>query len=61
MILTVVASYFIVMWMLPETLNLRGYEFTNINVFYAIVVGSLVGAIMSIVTEYYTAMGKDAG
>jgi len=58
-ILTVVASYFIVMWMLPETLNLRGYEFTNINVFYAIVVGSLVGAIMSIVTEYYTAMGKE--
>ena len=58
MILTVVASYFIVMWMLPETLSLRGYEFTNINVFLAIVVGTVVGAIMSIVTEYYTAMGK---
>jgi K(+)-stimulated pyrophosphate-energized sodium pump len=57
-ILTVVASFFVVMWMLPETLNLRGYEFSSINVFYAIVVGSLVGAIMSIVTEYYTAMGK---
>jgi len=57
-ILTVISSYFIVMWMLPENLSLRGYEFTNINVFYAIVVGSLVGAIMSIVTEYYTAMGK---
>ncbi|MES2618468.1 MAG: sodium-translocating pyrophosphatase [Bacteroidota bacterium] len=58
MILTVIASYFVVMWMLPETLSLRGYEFTNINVFFAIVVGSVVGAIMSIVTEYYTAMGK---
>ncbi len=58
MILTVIASYFIVMWMLPETLSLRGYEFTNINVFLAIVVGTVVGAIMSIVTEYYTAMGK---
>ena len=58
MLLTVVASYFIVMWMLPETLSLRGYEFTNINVFLAIVVGTVVGAIMSIVTEYYTAMGK---
>jgi K(+)-stimulated pyrophosphate-energized sodium pump len=56
--ITVVASYFIVMWMLPETLNLRGYEFSNINVFWAIVVGTIVGAIMSIVTEYYTAMGK---
>ena len=58
MLLTVVASYFIVDIMLPETLNLRGYEFSKLNVFYAIVVGTVVGAIMSIVTEYYTAMGK---
>jgi K(+)-stimulated pyrophosphate-energized sodium pump len=58
MIITVVASYFIVNWMLPETLNLRGYEFSKLNVFLAIVVGTVVGAIMSIVTEYYTAMGK---
>jgi K(+)-stimulated pyrophosphate-energized sodium pump len=58
MILTVIASYFVVNWMLPDTLNLRGYEFTKLNVFMAIVVGTIVGAIMSIVTEYYTAMGK---
>ncbi len=57
-VLTVIASYFVVNWMLPETLSLRGYEFSSINVFWAIVVGSVVGAIMSIVTEYYTAMGK---
>ena len=58
MILTVIASYFIVKWMLPEHLNLRGYEFTSTSVFLAILVGTVVGAIMSIVTEYYTAMGK---
>ena len=58
MIITVVASYFIVMWMLPDTMNLRGYEFSKLNVFLAIVVGTVVGAVMSIVTEYYTAMGK---
>lgn len=58
MILTVIASYFVVMYMLPETLSLRGYEFTNLSVFLAIVVGTVVGAIMSIITEYYTAMGK---
>lgn len=58
MILTVIASYFVVDWMLPETLNLRGYEFSKLNVFIAIVVGTIVGAIMSVVTEYYTAMGK---
>lgn len=58
MILTVAASFFVVNWMLPDTLNLRGYEFSKLNVFWAIVVGTIVGAIMSIVTEYYTAMGK---
>jgi K(+)-stimulated pyrophosphate-energized sodium pump len=58
MLITVIASYFIVMWMLPDTLSLRGYEFSKLNVFLAIVVGTVVGAVMSIVTEYYTAMGK---
>jgi K(+)-stimulated pyrophosphate-energized sodium pump len=57
-IITAIASFFIVKWMLPETLNLRGYEFSSMNVFYAIMVGLVVGTIMSIVTEYYTAMGK---
>ncbi len=58
MALTVLASYFVVMYMLPEKLSLRGYEFTSLQVFLAILVGTVVGAIMSIVTEYYTAMGK---
>jgi K(+)-stimulated pyrophosphate-energized sodium pump len=59
MIITVIASYFIVMWMLPcGDLELRGVVFTKMGVFGAILVGSIVGAIMSIVTEYYTAMGK---
>ncbi len=57
--LTVVASYFVVMWMLPDgPLTLRSTTFTKNGVFLAIVVGTVVGAIMSIVTEYYTAMGK---
>ena len=61
-ILTVIASYFVVMWMLPENLawanSARGTAFTRNGVFAAIVVGSVVGAIMSVVTEYFTAMGK---
>ena len=56
--ITGIASFFVVKWMLPETLTLRGYEFAGINVFYAIVVGLIVGTIMSVITEYYTAMGK---
>ena len=57
-IITFIASYFLVKNILPETLSLRGHEFTSNGVFMAIVVGLVVGALMSIITEYYTAMGK---
>ncbi|WP_103923160.1 sodium-translocating pyrophosphatase [Algoriphagus boritolerans] len=57
-IFTGIASFFVVQYMLPETLSIRGYEFTNMDVFYAIVLGLVVGTLMSIITEYYTAMGK---
>ena len=58
-ILTVIAAYFVVMWLLPAgQLSLRSNSFDRNGVFYAIVVGTVVGAIMSYVTEYYTAMGK---
>jgi K(+)-stimulated pyrophosphate-energized sodium pump len=57
-ILTGVTSYFLVNWMLPDTLNIRGVEFASINVFWAIVLGLVVGALMSIITEYYTAIGR---
>lgn len=55
---TGIASFFVVKYMLPETLSIRGYEFTNMDVFYAIILGLVVGTLMSIITEYYTAMGK---
>ncbi|MBK6483587.1 MAG: sodium-translocating pyrophosphatase [Chitinophagaceae bacterium] len=57
-ILTTIASYFIVKAILPETLSLRGFEFTSNGVFGAIVVGLVVGTLMSMITEYYTSMGK---
>jgi K(+)-stimulated pyrophosphate-energized sodium pump len=56
-VITTIACFFIVMWMLPANMTLRGYSFTNMGVFYAILVGSVVGALMSIVTEFYTSMG----
>ena len=46
--LTIIACFFLVRWMLPEALELRGVEFTNMDVFYAILVGSGVGALMSL-------------
>jgi K(+)-stimulated pyrophosphate-energized sodium pump len=57
--LSAIACFFLVQYILPDTtLTLRGYEFTRMDVFYAILVGLVVGILMSIITEYYTAMGK---
>ncbi|WP_210466226.1 sodium-translocating pyrophosphatase [Rufibacter roseolus] len=56
--LTAIASYFVIDWLMPDTLNLRGYEFTSMGIFYAVIIGLIVGTLISIITEYYTAMGK---
>ncbi|MGZ8558468.1 MAG: sodium-translocating pyrophosphatase [Chitinophagaceae bacterium] len=58
MILTAIAAAGLVYWLLPEDMILRGVIFTKWGVLGAIGVGLLVGALMSIITEYYTAMGK---
>jgi K(+)-stimulated pyrophosphate-energized sodium pump len=58
MVLTAIACYFLVNYTLPETMTLRGLEFTRNGVIGAIAVGLIVGTLMSIITEYYTAMGK---
>jgi len=58
MILTAIAAAGLVYWILPEAMMLRGVIFTKWGVLGAIGVGLLVGTLMSIITEYYTAMGK---
>jgi K(+)-stimulated pyrophosphate-energized sodium pump len=57
-ILTAIAAAGLVYWLLPEEMILRNVVFTKWGVLGAIGVGLLVGALMSIITEYYTAMGK---
>lgn len=57
-VLTAIASVGLVYFILPETMILRGQEFTKWGVLGAIAVGLIVGTLMSIITEYYTAMGK---
>ncbi|MBS1915914.1 MAG: sodium-translocating pyrophosphatase [Bacteroidetes bacterium] len=57
-ILTAVACIGLVYYILPDTMVLRGHEFTKWGVLGAIAVGLVVGTLMSIITEYYTAMGK---
>ncbi|BDD09182.1 putative K(+)-stimulated pyrophosphate-energized sodium pump [Fulvitalea axinellae] len=57
-ILTAIFSYFLTDYFMPNTMNIRGFEFTGLDAFFAIIVGLVVGALMSIITEYYTAMGR---
>ena len=68
-ILTLVASYFVVNCMLPdgyfsmrEDLSVLSVDsdsiFSKMGVFWAIFTGLVVGGLMSIITEYYTSMGK---
>jgi len=57
-IMTAIASYFLVDYLMVENMTIRGYELTSMDIFWAIITGLVVGAIMSIVTEYYTSMGK---
>ncbi|GGF26299.1 sodium-translocating pyrophosphatase [Echinicola rosea] len=61
-LLTVAASYFVIDFMLPEgdlvMVRDNSPVFTKMGVFGAVLIGLVVGALMSIITEYYTAMGK---
>jgi K(+)-stimulated pyrophosphate-energized sodium pump len=57
-IITGVACYFLVNYLMPEHMLLRGFDFTPNMIFAAILVGLAVGTLMSMITEYYTAMGK---
>jgi K(+)-stimulated pyrophosphate-energized sodium pump len=57
-ILAAIASIALVKYILPDTMELRGHTFTNNGVMGAIIVGLVVGTLMSMITEYYTAMGK---
>ena len=57
-VLTAIACAGLVYYILPENMTLRGYPFTRDGVLGAIAVGLAVGTLMSIITEYYTAMGK---
>ena len=61
-ILTVGASFFLIDYMFPEgNLNLirdPSVTFTKMGIFAAVFIGLIVGALMSIITEYYTAMGR---
>lgn len=58
-ILALIASFFLIKWMLPGELVIQGFKdaVSSMNVFYAVVIGMAVGAAISFITEYYTGLG----
>ncbi|MGB2190375.1 MAG: sodium-translocating pyrophosphatase [Flavobacteriales bacterium] len=62
-LLTAIACYFLIDTMLPDQLTMEFFgegsrTFSSIQVFYAVLVGLVVGGAISYMTEYYTGLGK---
>lgn len=62
-ILTGIAAYFVIDWMLPAVMQMDFFgkgikDVTSMHVFYAVLIGLGVGALISYFTEYYTGLGK---
>ncbi|MDA0728079.1 MAG: sodium-translocating pyrophosphatase [Bacteroidetes bacterium] len=62
-VLTAIACYFLIDVMLPAELTMEFFgegdrTFSSMNVFYAVIVGLIVGGAISWMTEYYTGLGK---
>ena len=62
-VMTAIASYFIINFMLPEIMKMDFFEvgikeIPRINVFGSVIIGLVVGAAISYFTEYYTGLGK---
>ena len=62
-ILVAVSCFGLCYYMLPETMNMEYFgegvkEVSRMSVFYATLIGLVVGAVISSVTEFYTGLGK---
>lgn len=66
-ILMIITSWFLIKWMLPETwmyvdplYNIDGEatSYTSTNVFFATVIGIVSGALIGMITEFFTGSGK---
>lgn len=62
-ILTGIACYFLLNWMLPSTMQMNFFgeglkTITPLNVYFSVLIGLAVGGLISYFTEYYTGLGK---
>ncbi len=52
-----VATYFIITWMLPESWSFGGSDYSSLGVFIAVIIGLISGLAIGKITEYYTGTG----
>jgi len=52
--LSAVAMYFVSMWALPESFEINGEVYTNMDVFLCYLTGAVTGLLVGLLTEYYT-------
>ena len=56
--LMLAATFFIVQWMLPATwTDDKGFVYSSLGVFYAVIIGLVAGLAIGIITEFYTGTG----
>jgi K(+)-stimulated pyrophosphate-energized sodium pump len=58
MVLTATASFFVIKALLPATFTVDGITYTSLSVFWSVIIGLVVGGLISVVTEYYCSMGR---
>ena len=61
-VLTAISCFVLVKYMLPETMQMDFFgeglkDISSMRVFYATIIGLIVGGVISSVTEYYTGLG----
>lgn len=63
-IFMIIASWFIIKWMLPESWIFEDFlfgetrEMTSTGIFFATVIGLVAGVLIGVITEFYTGTGK---
>ena len=56
-ILTAIASYFLITKVLDPTIVVNGISHASVNIFYCVIIGLVVGTLISLIIEYYTGKG----
>jgi K(+)-stimulated pyrophosphate-energized sodium pump len=57
-LLTAIASYFLITNMMPASMSLKNESFTPHGIFGAVCIGLTVGFLISLITEHYCSMGR---